>query len=183
MIIRKEYEYDKLNWLVSAKHPYKQEISGGNNSIKYLYVHESNDESTLKGVCTDGCRLHILNKINEHYDLIKEPGFYKVESNKKNTIELLKVELEDNFPCYNKVIPDKDGNEVFEWNTKLDYRDTISNITLKLFFKFPEYTVLNLDFIKDMIYGINWTVHWYDSQSLVKFFAEDQLSIIMPIFK
>jgi hypothetical protein len=181
MIIPKDFNHDKLDWLVSARFNGKSGKLDRHEVLRHIYVVKSNKES-LTGVCTDGHRLHVLHNINNYYSSIEESGFYKIDRNQKKCIELLKIDNTGKFPDYQKVIPTEAPHKVFEWEASCENSNKLSCSTASLFYAFPERTVIGLKFIEDMAHGSeSWTVNWYGTREPIKFEATDQLAIVMPI--
>ena len=161
---------DLLHFLLLATIPKNKATKA--ESYKYLCVEDNT------GICCDGKRVHIVENIND-LGCELESGVYSIEKNTKSLIQLSPVTTNEKYPNWRRVIPDYAGKDEFTWETygQVDYSDAVCRLIRRL----PEFTILNIDHLKDICNLRNdWKCCWYGVTELIKFVQGNVMAVTMP---
>lgn len=182
---------DQLRFLAKAAtksgYGYRPMMAGINIEV----VTEATEETPypiLRGISTDGRRLHIVDPLNQSAAPLfaLSVGRWDVISNSQSRVQLAKMnDPEGDFPNWRKVVPSDpvvhttqfgglvlSGKRLFEASVHL----------YKLARAFPECDPIMLDFLADLGYGDSWTVEWRKKGGSIVFRNQNvKTSVIMPM--
>ena len=193
MIIDKSLAHGKeISWLLSARLADNEESRFACNFL-YVFNHENAVDfegvPCLRGACTDGHRLHVLNDVNAYFMHVLEPGFYRIESNTKKSLVMDKVGNDGDkykkqtlcFPNWQLVIPTYEPEAEFTWRPSTHNANETANSIVAFHFNFPERSSYDFTFMKDIANGADdWHVSWYAPDIQAVFTALNQLAVVMP---
>jgi hypothetical protein len=157
--------------------------------MQQIYVEKSEkDEKCLKGVSTDGRRLHIVDPFDPFAGIMGlVPGFWEVF---KDSSHVLIARLDDEetkdyiFPAYRRVIPtgEPEYKTTFE-GCSLTGRNANPIEIAKFLHGFPDVTAINLKYLCALGIGIQWDVEWYGSGKALKFSDNiNRLAVVMSMY-
>ena len=163
---------DLLNFLLLAAIPKNK--ANKTEIFKHLHIEDNT------GVCCDGNRMHVVKNINDlGYVYEFKPGLYSIEKNTKNLIQLSPVTTDEVYPNWRRIIPDHAGKDEFTWETY--HGADCSGAVCTLIRKFPEFTILNIDHLKDICnLKVDWKCCWYGVTEIIKFVWENITVITSP---
>ena len=158
--------------------------------MNYIFItpSESGKEGELRGITTDGKRLHIVDPLYSSVTVFGlTPGYWRVFKKTKKTVWAARVDdtsVENmKFVDYKKVMPN--GEPVYKTTFSGFCHDSTVKRNYgqlaKFLHDFPDATAINLDFLHDLGMGFNWEVEWYGSQKPLKFSETNRTAIIMPM--
>jgi hypothetical protein len=158
--------------------------------MNFIYIELSELPATtedgtviLKGIATDGHRLHIVDPLPVFASQMGlESGFWKVIKNNSKTFQMAKMrEGPGEFPNYKKVIPkDEPRYETEYWSDGCKIQEKSFRL-VKFFRDFPKLTVINLEYLAALTPGEIWKVRWIEERKAITFTANTKTAIIMPI--
>lgn len=142
----------------------------------------------LRGVATDGRRLHLVNPLNQSAAPLfgLSPGRWEVISNKPKRVQLARMNNpEGTFPNWEKVFP----SEPVKFTTQFRgfalsgrrLSDSSGNL-FKLARALPHNDPINLAYLADLGYGDEWTVEWRRERGAILFKNKNvKTALIMPM--
>ena len=163
----------------NSMHPYMSEIK--------VEASESG-EGELRGLTTDGKRLHMVDPIDKSAkDFGLSPGYWHIFKKTERLIWAARIcdeQTKDwNFFNIQRVMP----------STEPEYRTEFLGFCLKYYSKrnfgdlakflhdFPEVTAINLEYLHDLGMNTTWKVEWYGAHKALKFSAGNRMALIMPM--
>jgi hypothetical protein len=155
--------------------------------MQHIYVEESEKvEHHLKGVATDGRRLHIVDPFLPYAQLTGlAPGFWKVFKNSRH-VWIARFDDEEKkeyiFPAYHRVIPTGEPKYKTTFESCSLYGKGANPVGIaKFLHELPDVTAINLKYLGDLGIGITWAVEWYGADKSLKFSDKDKrLAVMMP---
>jgi hypothetical protein len=137
----------------------------------------------LRGVATDGRRLHLVDPLSCPEGIGIETGNWRPlkMGGQYSWIARIKSD-EGKYPDYRKVFPKDEPLFTFEL-PGLPRGDLMGNMPFlaKFFREFPEPTTINMNYLNSLDHYRPWKVKWYGSENAVLFESEDYTAIIMPM--
>ena len=155
----------------------------------FITPSESGIEGQLRGMATDGKRLHIVDPLDKSvmaYEMTQ--GFWRILKETRKPV-VWAARLADtsadhiNFPDIKRVMPNGEPEYETEFSgfshslTRHNYGQLA-----KFLHEFPDATAINLDYLHDLGTDFNWKVEWYGSQKALKFTELNRTAIIMPMY-
>ena len=161
-------------------------------NMGYVLVEQSENGEGLRGVTTDGYRLHIVDPFCGY--AAKEgmaPGFYKIlKTGTKRSKSVWAARLDDsetgtiNFPNYRKVMPEGEAVNKTTFEGFIFGLSSVSELSIsKALFKFIRETpeTFRLKYLTDLGIDNTWDVEWYGDKKPMKFTSTNYTAVIMPM--
>lgn len=155
-------------------------------------VDHTDPEKGLRGIATDGRRIHIVEPINpsavEVYELV--PGHYKVIKTTRKVTQVIRVsddteEQCGQFPNWERVVPKEEPKKIIDFHGISFKEDKISSLlfrdSVNFFRAFPEPVGFNPKYLSDLPLGRLWKCYYYEQNKGVKFTTDNLLAVIMPM--
>ena len=141
----------------------------------------------LRGIATDGRRLHIVEPLSASASVIHgmTPGRYHVVSVKGKYVQLAKfAEAPGAFPNWRKVVPEglpkyETTFECFSLSGR--HAGSSSAALAKMLRAFPAPTGINLKYLADLGQDDEWKVGWYGANRAIDFTSGPKRAVIMPM--
>jgi hypothetical protein len=152
--------------------------------LRYIMVEPSDTEpGKLRGVATDGKRLHLVDPLSCPDGIGFEAGKWKPLKMGGRTSWIAQIKSDEGrFPDYRKIIPKDEPLFTFEL-PGLPRGDVQSNMPylVKFFREFPEPTAINMNYINSLDHYLDWKIKWYGSNKPVLFESDGYSAVIMPM--
>jgi hypothetical protein len=151
---------------------------------RHILIEPSDVEpGKLRGVATDGRRLHIVDPLACPGDIGLEAGSWRPLKTGGGYSWMAQIKSDVGiFPDYRRVIPKDEPLFTFELSG-LPRGDLMGSMPylVKFFREFPEPTAINMNCLNDLDHDFVWRVKWYGSDKAVLFEGESRAAVIMPI--
>jgi hypothetical protein len=139
----------------------------------------------LRGVATDGRRLHIIDPLSCPEVIGLEAGNWRPLKMGGECSWIAQIKSDEGiFPDYRKVIPKDEPLFTFEL-PGLPRGDLTENMPYLVDFyrKFPEPTAINMNYLNSLDHYQAWKVKWYGGNKAVLFKSNGYSAVIMPIHR
>jgi hypothetical protein len=133
--------------------------------MQYIHV-EPSEAGKLKGVATDGKRLHIVKPFSKAAEIMGlTSGFWQVFKNTEDRVWIARLDDKETdgliFQAYQKVIPNGKAKyettfEGFAFSGRYTKQDDLA----KFLHDFPDVTAINLRHLADLGTATEWKVDW-----------------------
>jgi DNA polymerase III sliding clamp (beta) subunit (PCNA family) len=161
----------------------------GKDDTRYFMNHihiEPSDTETgkLRGVATDGRRLHLVDPLSCPDGIGLAPGNWRPLKTDGKTAWIAQIKSDaGTFPNYREVIPKDEPSFTFDLPGLPRGNDLIGNMPYLVEFlrSFPEPTAINMNYLNSFDHYRAWTAKWYGSDKAVLFESGDYTVVIMPM--
>jgi hypothetical protein len=154
--------------------------------FKHIIIEPSDTEpGKLRGVATDGRRLHLVDPLSCPDDIGLERGKWRPLKMGGETAWIAQIKNDvGRFPDYRNVFP-KDEPLFTFGILGLPRGDLMGNMPflVKFFREFPEPTAINMNYLNSLDHYIGWKVKWYGSNKAVLFESTTKIyrAVMMPM--
>jgi hypothetical protein len=160
----------------------------GDDETRYFMNHifiEPSDikPGRLRGVATDGRRLHLVDPLSCPDGIGLEAGNWRPLKMGGECSWIARIkEDRGTFPNYRSVIPKDEPLFTFEL-PGLPRGDLLGNMPylVKFFREFPEPTAINMNYLNSLDHYLEWKAKWFGSNKAVLFESNSYTAVIMPI--
>jgi hypothetical protein len=160
----------------------------GNDEARYFMNHiliEPSDvePGRLRGVATDGRRLHLVDPLFCPEDIGVEAGNWRPLKKGGKTAWMAQIKSEAGiFPNYRKAIPKDEPSFTFEL-PGLPRGNLMADMPylVKFFREFPEPTAINMNYLNSLDPSLKWKAKWYGANKAVLFESDNYLAVVMPM--